>query len=326
MNSEKLDLWIDRKSSHVSVDNGQLVWRVNNKQQDRIPMTYLSSVTFWGNTTIESRLLCALANQGISVNFMTMSQKGNGTALAQSMQGPSSNRLVQYHLQHNKSAQLEIAKNIVLGKLINYEKVAKEFYKIDFGDLCFGQRFEKDIESVENHAKLMGIEGAASRIWFQRLGRIISDKWGFSGRNYYPARDPVNALLSLGYTLTEQPLRQAFMALGLDLNLGCLHQPYSGRESLICDAVEWLRPYVDCFTVTVLEALNPTDFSTVKNGACRMSKEGRKKYYQGWWQHYDTWECFLPDVVTNEVQSLPKQCWALARYFKQQYFSGNLVN
>ena len=51
----------------------------------------------------------------------------------------------------------------------------------------------------------MGLEGAAAAAWYDWLGTWLAERgerrWRFNGRNRRPPRDPVNALLSLGYTL-----------------------------------------------------------------------------------------------------------------------------
>ena len=50
-------------------------------------------------------------------------------------------------------------------------------------------------------ATLLGLEGTASKRWFDLFTLFLPNPWTFPGRRKRPPTDPVNALLSLGYTL-----------------------------------------------------------------------------------------------------------------------------
>jgi CRISPR-associated endonuclease Cas1 len=76
---------------------------------------------------------------------------------------------------------------------------------------------------------LMGLEGAAAARYFGLWATAWQQPWHFPGRNRRPPRDPVNALLSLGYTLALNPVGQQAALRGLDVSLGFLHAPHSGR-------------------------------------------------------------------------------------------------
>ena len=57
------------------------------------------------------------------------------------------------------------------------------------------------IDAQASIASLRGLEGAAAANYFEALSEILPERLHFSGRNRQPPRDPVNALLSLTYTL-----------------------------------------------------------------------------------------------------------------------------
>ncbi|RKZ53776.1 MAG: CRISPR-associated endonuclease Cas1, partial [Candidatus Parabeggiatoa sp. nov. 3] len=60
---------------------------------------------------------------------------------------------------------------------------------------------------------------------------LWDNAWGFKERNRRPPRDPVNALLSLGYTLAGNSVGHLASRYGLDLALGFLHIPSRNRPS-----------------------------------------------------------------------------------------------
>ena len=70
MATGKLDLWIDRKESHLGLERDQLTWRLHGKLKDRVPVKYVNTVTILGQTQLDSRLLCRLAECGVSVYLL----------------------------------------------------------------------------------------------------------------------------------------------------------------------------------------------------------------------------------------------------------------
>ena len=79
-------------------------------------------------------------------------------------------------------------------------------------------------------------------------------RFDFEGRNRRPPRDPVNALLSLGYSLLAKDLTITCAAVGLDPYLGFYHQPRHGRPALALDLMEPFRSLV--VDSTVITAIN----------------------------------------------------------------------
>ncbi len=75
------------------------------------------------------------------------------------------------------------------------------------------------------------------RVTFQR-------SWGFQGRAFYPPPDPINAMLSFGYTLLLHDVLTAVQFTGLDPYLGTFHVIEAGRPSLALDLMEEFRPLV----------------------------------------------------------------------------------
>ena len=55
-----------------------------------------------------------------------------------------------------------------------------------------------DASSIE---EIMGYEGSASREYFRAWRHLFGELWGFEARQRRPPPDPVNAMLSFGYTL-----------------------------------------------------------------------------------------------------------------------------
>ena len=76
---------------------------------------------------------------------------------------------------------------------------------------------------------LLGVEGAAARLYFSRFSAMLKDDslgtFDFQGRNRRPPRDPINCLLSYGYSLLAKDLTAVALAVGFDPYLGVFHKP-----------------------------------------------------------------------------------------------------
>jgi len=134
---------------------------------------------------------------------------------------------------------------------------------------------------------LRGYEGAATQAFFAGYRAMLPASCGFDGRNRRPPRDPVNATLSLGYTLSHgDALRAAYRA-GLDPSLGLLHEPHYGRDSLACDLNELARGRVEWMVWRLFaeQWLRAEDFHPQADGAVWLGKSARARFYAHYEQH-----------------------------------------
>lgn len=110
---------------------------------------------------------------------------------------------------------------------------------------------------------------------------MSNDKeFDMSSRNKRPPRDPVNALLSYGYTLLARDFYSAIVAVGLDPMMGFYHKAVAGRPALALDMMEAFRPLI--VDSTVLRVINGNiikkdDFLEL-SGCCQMKLGTKKKW------------------------------------------------
>ena len=127
------------------------------------------------------------------------------------------------------------------------------------------------------------MEGAGSSAYFNCFGKLLNDpmQWPFPGRVKRPPTDPVNALLSFGYSLLTSKVASAVQLVGFDHFVGYLHSSFYGRPSLALDLFEEFRPIiVDSVVLTLLNKrmLTLDDF-VVELGAYRLKEERRKIFF-----------------------------------------------
>ena len=89
--------------------------------------------------------------------------------------------------------------------------------------------------------ELLGVEGAASRIYFPQIFNNVNWK----GRKPRVKYDYINASLDIGYTLLFNMIDSLLRVYDFDLYCGVYHKEFYLRKSLVCDLMEPIRPLVD---------------------------------------------------------------------------------
>ena len=182
------------------------------------------------------------------------------------------------------------------------------------------QRIE-GVASAGDRDTLRGIEGDTARVYFNGLAAVLeSSPLEFSGRTRRPPRDPVNAAMSFCYGLVTTETTGACDAIGLDPQVGFLHQALrAGRPSLALDLAEEFRALTDRFVVTSIRRgqITPEHFIETPGGACYLSDEGRRKLIGLWEDHKNT--SFPHEVLGRSVQrwAIPTtQATLMARWLR----------
>jgi CRISPR-associated protein Cas1 len=187
---------------------------------------------------------------------------------------------------------LSLAREIVRGKIVNSRVfLAKAGRRQDAGGAVL-QEMAQRLAAVEERLveadtldRVRGFEGRASALYFEVFDRLLKNpEFEFRGRNRRPPLDPVNVLLSFGYTLLANAVETAVQIVGLDPYVGALHEIAYGRPSLVCDLMEEYRAViVDPMVVACINqrAISPEDFEPGQNGEpIRFKREGVKYFIE----------------------------------------------
>jgi len=218
----------------------------------------LDEIYIFGRTHFTAQAIQALLKNKIYVHFLTSSGKYLGR-LAPPKGKNIELRLSQFRAFEDEKRRLSLAKSFILAKVKNQRTFLRRHNrKLKQNRIAQAiLQLKKQIIQVErshNLENLRGAEGIAANIYFEVFGRLIQVKGlKFPGRIRRPPPDPINALLSLGYTLLCTQIWSMVEASSLDAYLGFLHVPEYGRPSLVLDLMEEWRPIiVDPLVVRVL--------------------------------------------------------------------------
>jgi len=97
----------------------------------------------------------------------------------------------------------------------------------------------------EQRGTIMGLEGAAGRIYFEALSFIMPERYRFEGRSRQPAKDEFNCLLNYGYGVLYSMVEKACLVAGLDPYVGFVHTDNYNKKSLVFDLMEMFRYLTD---------------------------------------------------------------------------------
>lgn len=282
-------LYIDRKHVRLDLDSDALVFFENGERIGTIPLAPLQRIIVRGNVTLDTSLLGKLGTHGIGVIVLS-GRRAEPSLFLPRPHNDAARRLAQYRAAIDLDACLAIARGIVHGKLqaqldllqARLDTRPEARYELTRATRSIGGMLTQ-IEHQANLAALRGLEGAAANLYFSAFAALVPASLAFHGRNRQPPRDPVNAVLSLAYTLLHSEAVLAAHAGGLDPAIGFFHQPCFGRESLACDLVETHRAEVDAWVLRLFnkQTLRSDNFTTGAEG-CLLGKAGRTVFYKAW--------------------------------------------
>ncbi len=141
-------------------------------------------------------------------------------------------------------------------------------------------RLAEQAAGARDLARLRGYEGAATRCYYGALAQHLPNGFAFNGRNRRPPRDPINALLSLGYTVLYTHAITLLHSLGLEPRIGFLHESRGRHAALASDLIEPLRHIVERLVWAMLHRrqLRPEDFDIDPTSGCRVQTAARRRY------------------------------------------------
>lgn len=187
-----------------------------------------------------------------------------------------------------QSEGFRLAKSWVEQKIENQIQFLKDLkknrpeQKDNFDNYISGiERFKNQLEALEGtldemRGKIMGLEGMASRHYFEALSFLIPEKWKFNGRSRNPAKDEFNCLLNYGYGVLYSKVEKACIIAGLDPYVGFNHTDDYNKKSLVFDLIEIYRIYIDrtVFNLFSKKQVMENFFDKIPNGMT-LNKEGK---------------------------------------------------
>ncbi|MGF1580765.1 MAG: CRISPR-associated endonuclease Cas1 [Gemmataceae bacterium] len=297
----------------LKVINGRLAFSAKDESPVRLDPSKLEEICCYGPVGITDDAFQMLFRYEIPVAWLSLAGQNCRGRLVRSDASRTSLRLLQYQAFLDLQWRTQWAAQVVGAKITSQIEAARYFQRKSTPDATdILRQLESGFQRCSQNPtieQLRGIEGAASAAWFRLFGTALNDPWKFTQRTRRPPRDPVNAMLSLGYTWLHTRTLARVEAQGLEPYLGGLHEYRAGRPSLVCDLVEPLRvPTVDRWVLRLCnrKGVTPEDF-VPKDGGFRLTPQAFPNILQRWeeyWhdQHHDLTLSQIIDSLKGQLR------------------------
>ncbi|MGQ9860296.1 MAG: CRISPR-associated endonuclease Cas1 [Thermodesulfobacteriota bacterium] len=279
--------YIVEQGCQLHKDGNRLVVRRGREILRELLLEELQQIVLMGNIILTPPVMDVLIQNRVDTVFLTQRGRFRGRLMTSYTKNVNLRQAQYVKLQDPQFAR-RIAEAVVAGKLQNMYLLLLRYNRRlkDEQIAAHAASIRVLREKLGEHqtmAAIRGIEGAATRSYFSVFGRLLNAPgMEFKGRNRRPPLDPVNAVLSFGYTMLANLLENQINLVGLDPYLGALHETEYGRPSLVCDLMEEYRPvFVDTLVITLVnrKVIGREDFvyRDVKDLSYESEEELREK-------------------------------------------------
>lgn len=288
--------WVTKRGAHL------IVHRNGGSDKTTVPFANLKQVVVFGNVQLTTQAVEALLEEGIPAVFLSVYGRLKGTLSPAQTKSPNI-RLAQYAATRSPEFKLNISRETISAKISNCRVLLMRSLRSSAEDDFAAteddaveklKQFIRLAESAKSAEELLGVEGLAAKVYFHNFVRMLKTpekySFDFNGRNRRPPKDPVNALLSFGYTLLLKDAISAAGTAGLDPCIGFYHTARRSQPALALDLMEEFRPIVaDSVVLTVLNKsiIALKDFMRFGE-ACYLNESGRKKFFEAYEERKNT--------------------------------------
>lgn len=146
----------------------------------------------------------------------------------------------------------------------------------------------------EAGVKILGMEAAIARHYWQALARWLPPECDFEKRTRRPAQDPFNAALNYLYGMLYTVVETGLFAAGLDPHLGLLHADEYNKPVLAFDFIEPFRPWIDWLLIEQYrDGRVPAAFFAKIPGGLALNKAGKAFFiplFNEWLRSERSWD------------------------------------
>ena len=236
----------------------RFVIHVPEKDRLGIPIREVEKILIFGNINLSTPVISACLKSQITVLFLSTSAQYQGHLWSAEAINFNT-EVLQLNRQQNEQFQLQVSQAIVYGKLMNSKQLLLRFNRkrkvaaVKQAIFSITRNLEA-LQTADNLDSLRGYEGSGAARYFPALGNLITNpEFNFTHRNRQPPTDPVNSLLSFGYTLLFNNILSLILAEGISPYIGNFHYGDRQKPYLAFDLMEEFRsPIVDSLVLRII--------------------------------------------------------------------------
>ncbi len=209
-------------------------------EEQTYPVHGIRHLLILGGHHLHTSVISHLLRSGCNISFFDADATHLGTLRPPGMSGDRQIRDLQVNAPVYASA-VEIARASMKSRLILMEKTQEEF-KIPLfyeGEHEFLHQALGELEFLIKLEEIRRLHRLVSDMYYEVMARTLPAELGFRRRMERPHRDPVNAMLSLGYAMLFGLCSVSVVGADLDPDIGILRY---GEKSLVYDLIDALKP------------------------------------------------------------------------------------
>jgi len=280
-------LYLFRYGYVLERESDRFVIKQRGRVLQKIPVVKVDQIIMFGNGQITTQAVQFCLQERIPI--FLLSEQGYFYGVIDSFTPePVSLHRAQFARTTDSKFCLDVAKAFVRGNMANCKTVLLRYARKRLApELKAGAARLKELLAKVSRAKglaeLRSLVGKAQRIYFSAIAKTISTKWKFRTQRRRPPTDPINAMLSYGYTLLFYNTYSLLRARGLNPHVGYLHPMRPGHPALVSDFMEEFRPIiVDVVVLNLVlnNRVSPYEFSPPGPQGCLIGREAGKKFLQ----------------------------------------------
>lgn len=302
-------LYLNTQGLHVGKSSNLLRVKEKDKVLQDVRINEICQLNLLGNIQLSTQAIQTLCENEVPICYFSMGGWFYGVTHGLGVRNIYL-RQEQFRKAESPSFCLELSKALVAGKIRNQRTMLQRNH-IEPPSLALTQMkcMMEDATKATSLETLLGIEGNAARIYFENFSGMIKSinddpgskdlfsnqesnvfSFDFKCRNRRPPKDPVNALLSLAYSMLAKDLTIVCHSVGFDPFLGFYHQPRYGRAPLPLDLMEPFRPLIaDSAVLTAINTRMITLQEFIQAGdSVVLTASGRKAFFRAYEQRMDT--------------------------------------
>ena len=263
LSTQKKSLYLTHKCVHAYIKGANnLCYENEEGVEQKIKLDKLRRLVLVGHIcNIDCEVLYKLLWKNIPVDFIDIWGRCIGN-LVQINKNADYFSLRQEQFESSKDA-LECARLVLLAKVLNQKETIRRRVNQRLSDI---NHSINRIKLAKDEDQLRGGEGYIARLYFKNWKTIV-DNFDWNGRVMHPAIDPVNSMLSIGYSILCSRLCASLRCVGLNPQLGFFHQIRGKNKALAYDLMEQFRPFVDTTVLAMIRTkkVRPEKFGYDEN-------------------------------------------------------------
>lgn len=299
-------LYLMEHGTVLGKESERFVVRKKGQTVQEIPAIKVDQVMVFGNSQVTTQAMHFCLLENIPIHLLSGEGRYFGVVDSYSTDPVLLHR-DQFATANDPAFCLALAREFVRGKIDNSRVLLLRMARRRSSAVMHKaettlKSITRQLDSAVTLDQLRGFEGIGARTYFGAFSEILDSEWRFRGRVRQPPTDPVNAMLSYGYTLLFYNIYSFLRARGLNPHVGYLHPLRSGHPALVSDLMEEFRAViVDAvvFKLVLNRKVAPTDFTsqTTSDGPCYLSADARANFIR-------SFESKLNTPITHPVSGL----------------------